>query len=241
MSPITEWISHHLASLSLSEEAEGYLLGRGATPEAISRLGFKEWYPASVDAPSTSFRARYGSRGEKLLGMLVYPLLSPLGGLVGIEARAMEEKRISEFRTPEAEWNPVLVNAPRAAEQMWQGGSVWVTEGVFDMLALELVVPDTDAVISTLRAGLSSRHVEFLARLCRNRVYMVYDNDETGRRATLGWVDQSTGKKRLGALELLRRAGLNVIDYRYRGKDPGEVWSSGGITKLQRVFFGGSE
>jgi hypothetical protein len=150
----------------------------------------------------------------------------------------MGEKRISEFRTPEAEWNPVLVNAPEAARKLWSGGSVWVTEGVFDMLALELVVPVEDVVISTLRAGLSRRHVEFISRFCRNRVYMVYDNDETGRKATLGWKDATTGKYRPGALDLLRKAGLTVIDFRYRGKDPGEVWSSGGIHKLRHVFLG---
>ena len=151
----------------------------------------------------------------------------------------MSEKKISEFRTPEAEWNPVLVNTPLAVQRMWDGGSVWVTEGVFDLLPIELIAPPEDVVLATLRAGLSRRHVEFLSRFCRNRIYMVYDNDETGRKATLGWKDLTTGKYRPGALDLLKSAGLNVIDFRYRGKDPGEVWSSGGIPNLRRVFLGG--
>lgn len=241
MTPIASWLVEHFSSLSLSEEAEGYLLGRGATPEAIRRLGFVEWYPATTEAPSAQFRARYKPRGEALTGLLAYPLRSPAGDLIGFEARSMQEKKISEFRTPEAEWNPVFVNAPEAARKLWGEGSVWVTEGVFDLLAVELVVPDGDAVISTLRAGLSRRHVEFLSRFCRNRVYVVYDNDETGRKATLGWIDATTGKYRSGALDLLRRAGLTAIDFRYRGKDPGEVWSSGGIRKLRRVFLGEQE
>jgi hypothetical protein len=152
----------------------------------------------------------------------------------------MEVKLISEFRTPEAEWNPVLVNAPEAARKLWAGGSIWITEGVFDELALELVVPVEDVVISTLRAGISRRHVDFISRFCRNRVYMVYDNDETGRKATLGWKDATTGKYRMGALDLFRKAGIPVIDFRYRGKDPGEVWSSGGIRKLRNVFLIGA-
>lgn len=239
ISPVTEWLSEHLRSLTLSEEAEGYLLGRGATPEAISRFRFVEWFPAKVESPSSQFRTRYGSRGEYLTGSLAYPLLSPLGDLIGMEARSMKEKKISEFRTPESEWNPVLVNAPLAAQKMWGGGSVWITEGIFDLLPMELVVSPEDTVIATLRAGLSRRHVDFIARFCRNRVYMVYDNDETGRKATLGWKDTTTGKYRPGALELLRRAGLQAVDFRYRGKDPGEVWSSGGIRNLKRVFLGG--
>lgn len=239
ISPVTHWLADHLRTCSLSEEAEGYLFGRGATQEAIDRLQFVEWVPSLDESPSIAFRSRYGPRGEKLTGMLTYPLRSPSGGLLGIEARSMREKKISEFRTPEAAWNPVLVNAPHAAQQMWKGGSVWVTEGVFDLLPLEMVCPPGDVVISTLRARLSKTHANFLSRFCQNRVYMVYDNDETGRRATLGWVDD-TGKFQPGALDSLRRLGVRVVDFRYRGKDPGEVWSSGGMQNLKRVFFGGS-
>lgn len=239
ISPVTEWLTEHLRSLTLSEEAEGYLLGRAATPEAIERLGFVEWRPSKYESPSSQFRKRYEPRGEYLTGTLVYPILSPSGALIGMESRSMTEKKISEFRTPEAEWQPVFGNAPYTARKLWEGGSAWVTEGVFDALALELIVPEGDAVFQTLRAGLSRRHVDFLSRFCRNRVYMVYDNDETGRKATLGWKDATTGKDRPGALTLLRKAGVRAIDFRYRGKDPGEVWSSGGIRNLRRVFLGG--
>jgi DNA primase len=234
-------LAEHLESLSLSEGAAGYLMGRAASQEAIDRLKFVEWSPAVKESPSSQFRARYGTRGEKLAGMLTYPLLSPAGGLIGFEARSMTEKKISEFRLPEAEWNPVFVNAPQTTARLWEGGSVWVTEGVFDLLAVEMVAPPGDAVMATLRAGMSRRHVEFLTRFARNRVYMAYDNDETGRKATLGWKDSVTGKYRPGALDLLKRAGLRAIDFRYRGKDPGEVWSSGGHRKLRRVFLGEPE
>lgn len=241
ISPTTEWLTNHLRTLSLSEEAEGYLLGRAATPEAIKHFRFVEWGPSKEPCPNSSFAERHGEFGEKLTGLLTYPLLSPRGGLIGFEARSMDgPKRITEFRTPEAEWNPVLINAPEAAKKMWEGGSVWVGEGIFDLLPLRLVVPSTDVVIGTLRAGLSRFHVEFLARFCRNRVYMVYDNDETGRKATLGWIDKA-GKPQLGALDRLKWVGLRAVDFRYRGKDPGEVWSSGGVRNLRRAFLGEKE
>jgi DNA primase len=236
VTPTTLWLADHLRTLSLSEEAEGYLYGRAATAEAIQHFRFVEWVPSKEPSPSTAFSERYGRHGEKLAGLLAYPLLSPRGGLIGFEARSMQGgKRISEFRTPEAEWNPVMINAPEAARKLWDGGSAWVVEGMFDLLPLRMVAPETDVVIGTLRAGLSQSHVEFLARFCRNRVYMVYDNDETGRKATLGWVDKA-GKPQRGAIERLSRAGLRAIDFRYRGKDPGEVWSSGGMRNLVRAF-----
>lgn len=237
-SSIVRWLEAHLPRLTLSEDAEGYLLGRAGTPEGIERLGIREWEPAPDPSPNSAFNARYGPRGEALAGMLFIPLRSPSGLLVGFEARSRFEKRVTEFRTPEADWCPVLIGAPYAAEKLWAGGSVWVAEGVFDLFALEMVAPPTDAVVATLRAGLSVRNADFLARLCENVVYMVYDNDEAGRRATLGWQDPNTGKYRRGALDLLKRRGVRSADYRYVGKDPGEVWSSGGSKKLRRVFLG---
>lgn len=239
-SEISEWLGDRFRTLSLSEEAEGYLLGRGATPESIVHFGFVEWGPSKEKAPDESFRKKYGEYGQYLEGQIAYPLYAPSGRLIGFEARSRHEKKITEFRTPEASWNPVLVNAPEAARKMWSGGSVWVTEGMWDLLPLRMVIPAEDVVVATLRARLSPTHVTFFTRFLQGRVNMVYDNDETGRKATLGWKDD-TGKWRFGALGLLKKAGLRGVDFRYRGKDPGEVWSSGGIGKMRRVFLGESQ
>ena len=132
----------------------------------------------------------------------------------------------------------MAINTPRVAEALWNGGNVWVVEGVYDLCALEWCIPQSDAVLATLRAGISHSTVEFIARFCTNTVYMVYDNDASGRNATYGWRDAQTGKFRPGALSLLTKAGVRAVDYRYKGKDPGEVWSKGGIERLRQTFVG---
>lgn len=235
-SQVGQWLADHLSTLGLSEDCEGYLMGRGASEATIARLGIREWSPASTPCPNTHFKERYGPKGEKLDGMVTIPLYAPSGTLVGIECRSRFEKRVTDFRLPEAAWNPVVINAPRVAEALWSGGSVWVVEGVYDLCALDWCIPHTDAVLATLRAGLGKDVVEFFSRFCRNTVYMVYDNDETGRKATNGWVDPVTHKRRYGAMESLKYAGLRVVDFRYRGKDPGEVWLQGGIERLKSTF-----
>jgi hypothetical protein len=164
------------------------------------------------------------------------PLRAPTGALVGVEFRSYHEKRIHEFRLAEAAWNPVLFGSSEAVSKLYQGGNVWVVEGFYDLAAVRWGVPETDAVVTTLRAALDARSVQFLARWCRGTVFMAYDNDDTGRRATLGWNDKETGRRRRGALELLRRAGLVTVDWRYRGKDPGEVWRQRGLTGIQAEF-----
>jgi len=239
-SDVCRWLTEHLATLGLSDDCEGYLMGRGASTATIERLNLREWTKASTPSPSGAFTNRYGTHGEKLDGMVVIPLYGPSGTLVGFEARSRFEKQVTNFRLPEAAWNPLLINAPRAAEAMWSGGSVWVVEGIYDLCALDWCIPTTDAVLATLRAGMGKDVVEFIARFCTNRVHMVYDNDATGRKATFGWVDDVTGKPRLGALAQLGRAGVQAADYPYRGKDPGDVWSKGGIQQLMTTFRGAS-
>lgn len=235
-SELSLWLAEHLDRLTLDGDAYGYLLGRGGRPAELEVLKIKEWETARTPAPSAEFRKRYGSRGEALRDHVVIPLLSPLGDLLGIEARSYREKKISEFRCPEAAWNPVCIGAPGALKAMWEGGSVWVAEGVYDMMALGWALPQGDAAVATLRAGLAASTVQFFARYCTANVYMVYDNDPTGRKATHGWVDEATGKYRRGALQLLKAAGVRALDYPYRGKDPGEVWSAGGREALLREF-----
>lgn len=235
---VADWLIGHIATLGLSEDCEGYLLGRGTSHDTIKRLGLCEWTQAITRTPDNTFKERYGPRGEKLEGMVVIPIRGPSGTFLGIEARSRFEKKVTEFRVPEAGWNPFAINLPRVAEALWSGGSAWVAEGIYDLSALDWCIPATDATLATLRAGMSKNVVEFLARFCTNTVYMVYDNDETGRKATHGWMDATTGKHRPGALDLLKRAGVRAIDYPYRGKDPGDVWSKSGIRGLRRTFMG---
>jgi DNA primase len=155
---------------------------------------------------------------------------------LGFEGRSIHEKKITDFRLPEEKWCPFFLGLHSAMSRIWDGGDVWITEGLFDKCALEWAVPEKDAVLATVRAALSRPHVEFLRRFCRGRVQMVYDLDETGRKATRGWVDER-GQKRLGALELLQRAGLTCRDVPYRGaKDPGEIWNMGGAEAIRKVF-----
>jgi len=168
--------------------------------------------------------------------MVAIPLIAPSGRLLGVEFRSRFEKRITEFLVPESRWNAVMINAPQAAEKMWAGGSIWIVEGLFDLCALHWVIPKGDAVIATIRAGLDKPTIGFLARFCTNRVYMVYDNDATGRKAIHGWVDEQTGKPRLGAIGLLQRVGVKALDFRYSGKDPGVVWDKGGLKRVREVF-----
>lgn len=231
------WLSEALGKCRLTPEMKGYLLGRGGLEDSFTGLGIKTWSVDVDQISDTDFRARYSLTRLNIRGWLACPIYSPRGKVIGVEFRNTKRKALSEFLLPEAGWNPVWMGlTPEKMEKVWAGGDVWVTEGLFDMFPMEWVVPDHDVVLATLRARLSVKHVEFLRRFCTGWVHMVYDLDEAGRKATLGWVDDS-GKKRWGALDSLKRVGVKCRDVPYfGGKDPGEIWESGGGVRMHSVF-----
>jgi len=220
------WLQENLSRFSLSEEVEEYLLGRGAKEESYRELEIKTWAASSSPAPCKDFRARYGDRGEKLRGCLVTPYHSPSGSLIGFEARRTTQKWITDYRLmPECKWLPVWLGTRRAIPKLWDGGEVWIVEGLFDLFAMEWVIPSTDAILASVRAALSYSHVQFLRRLSTKYVHMVYDEDSTGR----------DGNEK--AIFSLDRVGVPGGVVRYcGGKDPGEIWDRGGEEGLLLSF-----
>lgn len=233
------WLSDHLQALPLDEAHEGYFLGRGGKETALLSLGVKSWRVLSDPAPDPVFRERYGEHGEKLQGWFLWPLLSPRGKVLGFEGRKYGEKLISRHLLPEAEWQPIWTGlTPETMQRIWAGGDVWVVEGIFDLLPMEWVVPARDVVLGSERARLTDKHIEFLRRFIRGpgqQVWLVYDNDEAGKKGMFGWVDE-TGKKRWGAKDRLQRVKVPVGVRSYRGKDPGDVWNHGGLAAMQDAF-----
>ena len=225
---MSEWLGQALKdAVVLTEEMEGYLLGRGGKPETIENMELGEWTELSEPSPDPNFCSQFGSKGESLKGMLICPIWSPRGAVIGFNARSIKQKKVVRFLGPRSGWNPLWEMRRDATEKLWQGSTAWVVEGLFDLFALEWVVPSTDVVLSSIRAAMTRKHIEFLRRF-NCRVKMVYDRDDTGRRGVVGYVDD-TGRKRMGALEALKRVGLDCVDVPYEGaKDPGELWDKFG-------------
>lgn len=232
------WLTDHLDSLSLDEDHEGYLLGRGAKEASINRLGLKTWSPLSEASPDATFRSRYGDLGEKLTGWILWPIRCPRGRVIGIAGRRGTQKEITRFLLPEAEWSPIFTGlCSESMKRIWQGSDVWIVEGIFDLFPLEWAVPECDVILGTERAFITNKQVEFLRRFAKGVVKIAYDNDEAGRKGTNGYVGEN-GKTYRGAYDRLTRVGLQVAKVSYRGKDPGEVWNSGGAPAVCEQFGG---
>jgi len=230
------WLAEALKKCELTDPVRGYLMGRGAKESTIEASGFCTWQRLDESPPDEKFCNMAGKHGEYMEGYLVTPVFAPSGRLIGMEARNIHQKRIMDYRLPEARWNPFFLGMKTAMPKVWAGGDVWIGEGLFDICPLEWAIPETDAVLASVRAQLSKAHVEFLRRFCKGWVHMVYDQDESGRAGMFGKVDEQ-GKQRWGAISLLERVGLRSRAVTYSGgNDPGEIWDNGGVAAVRRAF-----
>lgn len=238
------WFDDALGRCSLDPDDLGYLLARGAREERVHELGLTTWRQEACEARQGDKEwTRLGREGQgsRVNGMLTVPLQSARGVVLGADFRTtwVDKKTVLRHLLPEAAWCPTFVGlTARAADQLWRGADLWLVEGLFDMFALEWVVGARGVVLGCGRADLSQQQDRLLQRILSPTaaVYVVFDEDEAGRRGAAGGVDPKTGKYHRGAIARLRARGVRVVDVRYSAKDPGALWDAGGRPALQRAF-----
>lgn len=221
--PLRQWLKTNLSTCSLSEEAEGYLLGRGVSPRIIEEWGLVTWEAPTEPCPDPVMSSRLGSFWEHLEGRILFPLYSPRGMLAGFDCRSPGQKDIFRYLLPDSELWPIWVGMPYLMEALWRLRVVIIAEGFFDVVALHHVT--RAPVLGSGPAHLTKAQMEFLVRLgCE--VHMVYDMDSVGRKGS-----EHVRRE-------LERQGVScyVHSYGLDGDDPGRVWSRGGRDLLQHVF-----
>lgn len=205
-------------SIVLTEQMESYLLGRGAKQETIDSLKLGEWCPteeALQKLPQT----------RALEGWLVCPLRLPTGKIAGCDFRNIHQKDVRKvYFSPAAEYSSLWIMHPDGFEHLWDGQEVYLVEGMFDLFAMEWILPKNTVGMACGRAGLSQTQLEALRRIKPSRTHLVFDMDQAGRKGS------SVMQYKL------RTLGLDVVEHSYLGKDPGEVWKQSGLEGLQRIL-----
>ncbi len=225
MSELRDWLSPFLEDPYLSEDSEGYLLSRAATHAQIRTWRCFTWECPDAECPDAEFRKSFGPKGERLQGRLIIPPFSPRGMLLGWDSRSTGAKHVGRYRVGDRPWDPAFLGIQDALEKLWRGADLYVVEGSFDVYALARV-REKDAVLGSGPAHLSFRQLEFIRRSARGKVWMVYDNDDAGRKGTAK------------ALDDLRRRRVSAESLRYgaEGDDPGKIWTDYGMSGLTRAF-----
>ncbi len=214
---------------NLSGPAERYLQERGLGSASIERFGLG-YAPKSWDGlirhlqghgvdPQEAAEAgvlveREGRYFDRFRHRVTFPIQDSLGRIVAFTARALEKEDNPKYlNSPETalfKKSQLLYGYPQARSAIRERGRAVVVEGLFDVIALHQM-GFTEAV-AVLGSSLSGEQAHLLRRADAAELYLAFDADEAGRKATL----QSLN------LEIAR----NFVVYAVLledGKDPGDL------------------
>jgi DNA primase len=207
-------------------EAMAYLEGRGLSGESVGRFGLG-YAPPKGDglltylsrhgvSPEEGLKAgvlaeKEGRYYDRFRNRITFPIKDHLGRIVAFTGRALGDeapKYLNSPETPLFRKREVLFAFPEAKAKLREGRAI-VVEGLFDAIALhQLGFSETVAVLGS---GLSEEQARLLKTQEVQEVYLAFDADEAGQKATLQSLDLETARKFL------------FYAVRLPVKDPGEL------------------
>lgn len=213
----------------LGGEALQYLQQRGLTQQSIEQFGLG-YAPQSWDglikylhshgvSPQEGLDAgvlmeREGRFFDRFRHRLTFPILDPLGRIVAFTARALAKddnpKYLNSPETALFKKSLLLYGYPQARQTIRERQRAVVVEGLFDVIALHQM-GFTEAV-AVLGSSLSAEQAHLLKRAEAAELYLSFDADEAGRKATLQSLNLDIVRSFLVYAVLLEG-----------GKDPGDL------------------
>jgi len=160
---------------------------------------------------------------------LMFPVFDVNGEVVAFSGRRLNEederKYINTSDTPVFKKSRILFGLNIAKNT--ESGTLILCEGAPDAIAMHQA--GFDNAIATLGTAITSEHARIIARYCRT-VYLAYDIDKAGRKATLKGID------------LLNQVGVDtkIINLGNEAKDPDEYIKKFGANSFRAKLTGSS-
>lgn len=194
-----------------------YLMSKGFTPLEIK----------------TAFLGRESKNGrlyDIFRHRVMFPVFDANGEVVAFSGRRLndneeERKYINTSDTPIFKKSRILFGLNIAKNT--ESGTFVLCEGAPDAIAMHQA--GFDNAIATLGTAITPEHARTIARYCRT-VYLAYDIDKAGRRATLKGID------------LLNQVGVDtkIINLGTEAKDPDEFIKKFGAAAFRAKLTGSS-
>ncbi|WP_018111230.1 DNA primase [Thermus igniterrae] len=213
--------------LRASLEAQAYLRARGLSEASVARFGLG-YAPARGEglvafltqhgvSPEEGLKAgvlaeKEGRFYDRFRHRITFPIKDHLGRIVAFTGRALGDetpKYLNSPETPLFRKREVLFAYPEAKARLRETGRAIVVEGLFDAIALHQM--GFGEAVAVLGSGLSEEQARLLKSQEVREVYLAFDADEAGQRATLQSLD----------LEMARQFLFHAV--RLPAKDPGEL------------------
>ena len=209
---MTPWLQELVrASEQLPPQAVDYLASRNV-PLATAQAHRIGWCPSGWPVPDGAGPEFLRWQRNSLHDRLLFPLTDPLGRIIGLQTRKLDDKRYLMYYAVNRDWCTPCFGMAQSAQAIVDQQHAVVVEGVFDYMALKAA--GCEVGLAQLTAGPTRGMVRFLRRHCR-RVTALLDMDEAGRHGvrTLQYE--------------LEPHGVSVTAPPYAAHDPGDFWMTG--------------
>jgi DNA primase len=209
-----------LLNHELGKPALQYLMNRGVPLDIIKTflLGFS---PDSWDGLTGHFRRhridpvmgeksgliipRKGGNGyfDRFRNRVMFPIHDGHSRIIGMGGRVMDDSKPKYMNSPETliyQKSRSLYGLNRARTMCRQTGSVFITEGYMDLLAMH--THGLYNTIATLGTAMTGEHIRILKGLA-SRMILVYDSDQAGIQAASRCIDLFKTEKRYDDIRIL--------------------------------------
>ncbi len=228
--------------------ARGYLEKRQFNQTTVKRFGIgyapqspygkaplcdhlmsKGFTPVEIKAGFLGGEGKNSRMYDMFRHRLIFPVFDANGEVVAFSGRRLNEederKYINTSDTPVFKKSRILFGLNIAKNS--ESGAFILCEGSPDAIALHQA--GFDNAIATLGTAITSEHARIIARYVRT-VYLAYDIDKAGRRATLKGID------------LLNQVGVDtkIINLGTETKDPDEYIKKFGAEAFRKKLSGSS-
>jgi DNA primase len=189
-----------------------YLFGRGYIPLLIEEEGV-------LGVEDNSFFE--GKPIRDCAGAIGWPVYSMSGEPVGLQTRELEIKKYRFHQLTNTEHLPLVFGTRRDWEILWETGSVILTEGTFDRVAIKRALPYR-AVLARMSKG-APNQLRNLIRRYVTTLWLAFDMDEPGQDAA------AEAETKLGSQ-------INVYRMTFPAKDPSNLLQAVGLKKTTQIL-----
>ncbi len=196
-----EWFQRQLADETTGRDARAYLQQRQLDEASWERFGLgfaprdlqalrRYLHSLGVDdarlIEAGLFVVREGETElrPRFRGRVMFPILDELGRHVAFGGRALGDDTPKYLNSPESvvfQKRKTLYNMHTAKQAMRRAGRAIVVEGYLD--AIRLVLAGIEEVVAPLGTALTDEQAQLLVRYAPE-VFLLYDSDEAGQKAT---------------------------------------------------------
>lgn len=153
-------------------------------------------------------------------GCIAWLAVSMSGEPIGVQTREIKEKRYRWHQFDNVEHLPMLYGSEEDWDLLYSVGSMILTEGPFDRIAVKRALPDR-AVFARLSKGTSNQMIFLIKRYVRH-LWLAFDADEEGEKAAIR-------SEKL----LVETEELNIYRIKFPYHDPSEMLKKRGLDALR--------